>query len=174
MKEKKSEVACIYVEEKPSQTHSPHLCGGGGDTPGECYLVSTSFYSCWNAGIASISPHCFEIFPFLLWDNLRLWNIKMFSFVNMIFWWTERSKDLEYNFRNIIQHFTVTLDWFNASMLYKSINFIHKSYSALSFSLHFQVLLGFDSSSPEAVEQWRDSMANPEKVVTSWHRLSRL
>ncbi|XP_026080678.1 tandem C2 domains nuclear protein-like [Carassius auratus] len=37
-----------------------------------------------------------------------------------------------------------------------------------------QVLLGFDNSSPEAVEQWRDSMANPEKVVTSWHRLSRL
>uniref|UniRef100_A0A8C1BVT5 Tandem C2 domains, nuclear n=1 Tax=Cyprinus carpio carpio TaxID=630221 RepID=A0A8C1BVT5_CYPCA len=37
-----------------------------------------------------------------------------------------------------------------------------------------QVLLGFDSSSPEAVEQWRDSMANPEKVVTSWHRVSRL
>uniref|UniRef100_A0A8C1J6L4 Tandem C2 domains, nuclear n=1 Tax=Cyprinus carpio TaxID=7962 RepID=A0A8C1J6L4_CYPCA len=35
-----------------------------------------------------------------------------------------------------------------------------------------QVLLGFDSSSPEAVEQWRDSMANPEKVVTSWHRPS--
>uniref|UniRef100_A0A8C1J4M0 Tandem C2 domains, nuclear n=1 Tax=Cyprinus carpio TaxID=7962 RepID=A0A8C1J4M0_CYPCA len=29
-------------------------------------------------------------------------------------------------------------------------------------------------SSPEAVEQWRDSMANPEKVVTSWHRVSRL
>ncbi len=59
-------MACKYVEEKPSQTHSPHLCG---DTPGECYLVSTSFYSCWNAGIASISPHCFEIFSFLLWDN---------------------------------------------------------------------------------------------------------
>ncbi|XP_016334821.1 tandem C2 domains nuclear protein-like [Sinocyclocheilus anshuiensis] len=37
-----------------------------------------------------------------------------------------------------------------------------------------QVLLGFDSSSTEAVEQWRDSMANPEKVVTSWHRVSRL
>lgn len=62
-------MACIYAGEKPSQTHSPHLCGGGGDTPGECYLVSTSFYSCWNAGIASISPLCFEIFPFLLWDN---------------------------------------------------------------------------------------------------------
>uniref|UniRef100_A0A672Q1D0 Tandem C2 domains, nuclear n=1 Tax=Sinocyclocheilus grahami TaxID=75366 RepID=A0A672Q1D0_SINGR len=27
-------------------------------------------------------------------------------------------------------------------------------------------------SSTEAVEQWRDSMANPEKVVTSWHRPS--
>uniref|UniRef100_A0A672Q2Q8 Tandem C2 domains, nuclear n=1 Tax=Sinocyclocheilus grahami TaxID=75366 RepID=A0A672Q2Q8_SINGR len=29
-------------------------------------------------------------------------------------------------------------------------------------------------SSTEAVEQWRDSMANPEKVVTSWHRVSQL
>ncbi len=85
----------------------------------------------------------------------------------MIIWWTECSKDLKYNFRNIIHHFTVTFDWFNASLLYKS-------FSALSFSLHLQVLLGFDSSSPEAVEQWRDSMSNPEKVVMSWHRLSRL
>ncbi|XP_051507585.1 tandem C2 domains nuclear protein-like isoform X3 [Myxocyprinus asiaticus] len=36
-----------------------------------------------------------------------------------------------------------------------------------------QVLLGFDCSSPEAVEQWRDSITHPEKVVTSWHRVSR-
>ncbi|KAF7710801.1 tandem C2 domains nuclear protein [Silurus meridionalis] len=35
-----------------------------------------------------------------------------------------------------------------------------------------QVVLGFDSSSPEAVEQWTDSITHPEKVVTAWHRLS--
>ncbi|KAM6912193.1 tandem C2 domains nuclear protein [Xenentodon cancila] len=35
-----------------------------------------------------------------------------------------------------------------------------------------QVQLGFDSSVPEAVEQWRDTMAHPEKVVAAWHRLS--
>ncbi|XP_059374262.1 tandem C2 domains nuclear protein-like [Carassius carassius] len=36
-----------------------------------------------------------------------------------------------------------------------------------------QVKQNCESSSPEAVEQWRDSMANPEKVVTSWHRVVR-
>ncbi|XP_052007725.1 tandem C2 domains nuclear protein-like [Xyrauchen texanus] len=36
-----------------------------------------------------------------------------------------------------------------------------------------QVLLGFDSCSPEALEQWRDSITHPEKVVTSWHRVNR-
>uniref|UniRef100_A0A1A8CKI1 Tandem C2 domains, nuclear n=1 Tax=Nothobranchius kadleci TaxID=1051664 RepID=A0A1A8CKI1_NOTKA len=35
-----------------------------------------------------------------------------------------------------------------------------------------QVQLSFDSSIPEALEQWKDTMAHPEKVVTSWHRLS--
>lgn len=35
-----------------------------------------------------------------------------------------------------------------------------------------QVLLGFDSCVPEAVEQWKDTMAHPEKVVAAWHRLS--
>ncbi|XP_044229859.1 tandem C2 domains nuclear protein [Thunnus albacares] len=35
-----------------------------------------------------------------------------------------------------------------------------------------QVQLGFDSPVPEAVEQWKDMMAHPEKVVTAWHRLS--
>lgn len=35
-----------------------------------------------------------------------------------------------------------------------------------------QVQLGFDSPIPEAVEQWKDSMAHPEKVVSAWHRLS--
>ncbi|XP_068436901.1 tandem C2 domains nuclear protein [Clinocottus analis] len=35
-----------------------------------------------------------------------------------------------------------------------------------------QVPLGFDSPVPEAVEQWKDTMAHPEKVVSAWHRLS--
>lgn len=35
-----------------------------------------------------------------------------------------------------------------------------------------QVQLGFDSPVPEAVERWKDTMANPEKVVSAWHRLS--
>ncbi|XP_042356928.1 tandem C2 domains nuclear protein [Plectropomus leopardus] len=35
-----------------------------------------------------------------------------------------------------------------------------------------QVQLGFDSPIPEAVEQWKDTMAHPEKVVSAWHRLS--
>uniref|UniRef100_H2M1A3 Tandem C2 domains, nuclear n=1 Tax=Oryzias latipes TaxID=8090 RepID=H2M1A3_ORYLA len=35
-----------------------------------------------------------------------------------------------------------------------------------------QVLLGFDSPVPEAVEQWTDTMTHPEKVVTAWLRLS--
>ncbi|XP_071354816.1 tandem C2 domains nuclear protein [Trachinotus anak] len=35
-----------------------------------------------------------------------------------------------------------------------------------------QVQLGFDSPVPEAVEQWKDIMAHPEKVVAAWHRLS--
>lgn len=35
-----------------------------------------------------------------------------------------------------------------------------------------QVVLGFDSSTTDAVEQWSDSITHPEKVVTAWHRLS--
>ncbi|XP_062850973.1 tandem C2 domains nuclear protein isoform X2 [Trichomycterus rosablanca] len=35
-----------------------------------------------------------------------------------------------------------------------------------------QVMLGFNSPSADAVEQWRDSVKHPEKVVTAWHRLS--
>ncbi|KAM8833014.1 tandem C2 domains nuclear protein [Synchiropus picturatus] len=35
-----------------------------------------------------------------------------------------------------------------------------------------QIQLGFDSSAPEAVAQWTDTMAHPEKVVAVWHRLS--
>ncbi|KAL0969451.1 hypothetical protein UPYG_G00227550 [Umbra pygmaea] len=36
-----------------------------------------------------------------------------------------------------------------------------------------QVNLGFDSPTPEAACQWRDSLDNPEKVVAVWHRLNR-
>lgn len=32
-----------------------------------------------------------------------------------------------------------------------------------------QVHMGFDSPSPLAVEQWRDTIAHPEKVVAEWH-----
>ncbi|KAM9777661.1 LOW QUALITY PROTEIN: tandem C2 domains nuclear protein [Neosynchiropus ocellatus] len=35
-----------------------------------------------------------------------------------------------------------------------------------------QIQLGLDSPAPEAVEQWKDTMAHPEKVVAVWHRLS--
>lgn len=35
-----------------------------------------------------------------------------------------------------------------------------------------QIVLGFDSPITEAVDQWKDTMAHPEKVVTVWHRLS--
>lgn len=34
-----------------------------------------------------------------------------------------------------------------------------------------QVQLGLDSPVPNAVEQWTDMMAHPEKVVTAWHQL---
>ncbi|KAM3593993.1 uncharacterized protein V6R79_000484 [Siganus canaliculatus] len=35
-----------------------------------------------------------------------------------------------------------------------------------------QVQLGLGSPSLEAVDQWKDTMAHPEKVVSAWHRLS--
>ncbi|KAA0718111.1 Tandem C2 domains nuclear protein [Triplophysa tibetana] len=50
---------------------------------------------------------------------------------------------------------------------------LYRSGSVRRKHLLGQVLLGFDSISLEAVEQWQDSMTNPEKVVTSWHRVSR-
>ncbi|XP_076841903.1 tandem C2 domains nuclear protein [Brachyhypopomus gauderio] len=34
-----------------------------------------------------------------------------------------------------------------------------------------QILLGVDSPSPDAVEQWKDSIEHPEKIVTAWHRV---
>lgn len=42
----------------------------------------------------------------------------------------------------------------------------------LPFHWSLQIQLGFDSPLPEAVEQWKDTMAHPEKVVSTWHRLS--
>ncbi|KAL4656203.1 tandem C2 domains nuclear protein, partial [Arapaima gigas] len=53
--------------------------------------------------------------------------------------------------------------------------FLAKLYSRSSVRRkHFlgQVLLGFDSPSPEAGEQWRDTIAHPEKVVTGWHKVA--
>lgn len=32
-----------------------------------------------------------------------------------------------------------------------------------------QIWLSSDSSNSEAVEQWRDTIANPEKVVVKWY-----
>lgn len=39
------------------------------------------------------------------------------------------------------------------------------------FSLSLQVCLSSDSNSYEAADQWRDTMANPEKVVVKWHNV---
>nr|XP_023691793.1 tandem C2 domains nuclear protein isoform X2 [Paramormyrops kingsleyae] len=36
-----------------------------------------------------------------------------------------------------------------------------------------QVSLGFENTTSDAVEQWRDTIAHPEKVVSVWHKLSR-
>lgn len=36
----------------------------------------------------------------------------------------------------------------------------------------WQIQLGLNSPISEAVEQWKDTMAHPEKVVAAWHRLS--
>lgn len=39
-------------------------------------------------------------------------------------------------------------------------------------SLPLQVWLSSDSNSPEASAQWRDTIANPEKVVVKWHNVN--
>uniref|UniRef100_A0A669CI11 Tandem C2 domains, nuclear n=1 Tax=Oreochromis niloticus TaxID=8128 RepID=A0A669CI11_ORENI len=44
-----------------------------------------------------------------------------------------------------------------------------KLYSRIPWCI---LLLGLNSPIPEAVEQWKDTMAHPEKVVAAWHRLS--
>ncbi|XP_066484558.1 tandem C2 domains nuclear protein [Tiliqua scincoides] len=55
------------------------------------------------------------------------------------------------------------------------INFFIKLYSRSSVGRkHFlgQVWLSSDSNSSEAADQWRDTIANPEKVVVKWHNIS--
>ncbi|KAL7992629.1 hypothetical protein Chor_016885 [Crotalus horridus] len=54
------------------------------------------------------------------------------------------------------------------------INFLIKLYSRSSVRRkHFlgQVWLSSDSNSAEAADQWRDTIANPEKVVVKWHNI---
>ncbi|KAM3851678.1 tandem C2 domains nuclear protein isoform 2-T3 [Vipera latastei] len=54
------------------------------------------------------------------------------------------------------------------------INFLIKLYSRSSVRRkHFlgQVWLSGDSNSAEAADQWRDTIANPEKVVVKWHNI---
>ncbi|KAL8169036.1 UNVERIFIED_CONTAM: Tandem C2 domains nuclear protein [Gekko kuhli] len=56
----------------------------------------------------------------------------------------------------------------------QGVNFLIKLYSRSSVRRkHFlgQVCLSSDSNSSEAAEQWRDTMANPEKVVIKWHNV---
>ncbi|KAG8126429.1 hypothetical protein E2320_021579 [Naja naja] len=54
------------------------------------------------------------------------------------------------------------------------INFLIKLYSRSSVRRkHFlgQVWFSSDSNSAEAADQWRDTIANPEKVVVKWHNI---
>ncbi|XP_054826904.1 tandem C2 domains nuclear protein isoform X1 [Eublepharis macularius] len=54
------------------------------------------------------------------------------------------------------------------------INVLIKLYSRSSVRRkHFlgQVCLSSDSTSSEAVDQWRDTIANPEKIVIKWHNV---
>uniref|UniRef100_A0A8C9PTW8 Tandem C2 domains, nuclear n=1 Tax=Spermophilus dauricus TaxID=99837 RepID=A0A8C9PTW8_SPEDA len=57
----------------------------------------------------------------------------------------------------------------------KEIVFLIKLYSRSSVRRkHFvgQIWISEDSNSTEAVNQWKETIANPEKVVTKWHKLS--
>nr|XP_056707306.1 tandem C2 domains nuclear protein [Euleptes europaea] len=56
----------------------------------------------------------------------------------------------------------------------QGVNFLIKLYSRSSVRRkHFlgQVCLSSDSNSSEAADQWRDTVANPEKVVIKWHNV---
>ncbi|XP_044518084.1 tandem C2 domains nuclear protein isoform X2 [Gracilinanus agilis] len=57
----------------------------------------------------------------------------------------------------------------------KEINFLIKLYSRSSVRRkHFvgQIWISEDSNCFEAVNQWKDTIANPEKVVIKWHKLN--
>ncbi|XP_065260285.1 tandem C2 domains nuclear protein isoform X2 [Emys orbicularis] len=57
----------------------------------------------------------------------------------------------------------------------QGINFLIKLYSRTSVRRkHFlgQVWLSSNSNSSEAADQWRDTIANPEKVVIKWHNIN--
>ncbi|KAM4690811.1 tandem C2 domains nuclear protein [Rhinophrynus dorsalis] len=57
----------------------------------------------------------------------------------------------------------------------EGINFLVKLYSRSSVRRkHFigQVWISCDSNSSEAADQWTDTIRNPEKVVTKWHKLN--
>lgn len=57
----------------------------------------------------------------------------------------------------------------------KEIIFLIKLYSRSSVRRrHFvgQIWIGEDSNDIEAVNQWRETVTNPEKVVTQWHKLN--
>ncbi|XP_010002017.1 PREDICTED: tandem C2 domains nuclear protein isoform X2 [Chaetura pelagica] len=63
---------------------------------------------------------------------------------------------------------------FPVSQIEQGISFLIKLYSRSSVRRkHFigQVWISSDSSNSEAVEQWKDTIANPEKVVVKWYRI---
>ncbi|XP_043929561.1 tandem C2 domains nuclear protein [Protopterus annectens] len=56
----------------------------------------------------------------------------------------------------------------------QGITFVIKLYRTSMRRKHClgQVLLGWESTSNEAADQWKDSLSNPEKVVTAWHKVT--
>uniref|UniRef100_A0A8D2M4X9 C2 domain-containing protein n=1 Tax=Zonotrichia albicollis TaxID=44394 RepID=A0A8D2M4X9_ZONAL len=63
---------------------------------------------------------------------------------------------------------------FPVSQAEQGISFLIKLYSRSSVRRkHFlgQIWLSSDSSNSEAVEQWKDTIANPEKVVVKWYSI---
>ncbi|XP_066408317.1 tandem C2 domains nuclear protein isoform X2 [Molothrus aeneus] len=63
---------------------------------------------------------------------------------------------------------------FPVSQAEQGISFLIKLYSKSSVRRkHFlgQIWLSSDSSNSEAVEQWKDTIANPEKVVVKWYSI---
>ncbi|XP_051478110.1 tandem C2 domains nuclear protein isoform X3 [Apus apus] len=63
---------------------------------------------------------------------------------------------------------------FPVSQIEQGISFLIKLYSRSSVRRkHFigQIWISSNSSNSEAVEQWKDTIANPEKVVVKWYRI---